>query len=124
MPQCIKNDNVANYKGMIRNWITHYVSLVPRDSQDKTLYSIPCSKRYIVMAEIDRAPDIMVPTPAVGYVLRPSSPLDVREMTLWIKSLLHRIHKKVSYAGPEIPLTKMHIVLRSTTSMILSGISS
>ncbi|KAF5318691.1 hypothetical protein D9619_010658 [Psilocybe cf. subviscida] len=90
---CVDNDNEANYKRMIRSWISHYMLFNPAHSHDKELQDIPYSQRYITMARIDRKGNIMGPTPDIADVLRPSSPFDTHEMTLWVRDLLRHIHR-------------------------------
>jgi hypothetical protein len=93
-PQCAFDDDVINYKQIIRKWINTLPDVTLQVATMCPEFDPPCSRRYFTMASIDR--DIAIkPKDEVSIALRPETALDTRETALWLNGLLHRIHREV-----------------------------
>lgn len=93
--QCTCDDDVTNYKRILRQWIYSYnLEHLPSHRGTDDSEWPPCSHRYLAMADVER--DITTePSGNIGIVLRPETDFDAHETTLWLNDLLHRIYREV-----------------------------
>ncbi|KAF5324243.1 hypothetical protein D9619_011258 [Psilocybe cf. subviscida] len=98
---CQCDEDVTNYKQILRKWIFHhFMASAHRWDFDpgyfaRRLHEAPHSGRYILMAQVDHVyGNITQDQMVVVNTFRPESAYDVGEVALWIKTLLQRIHGK------------------------------
>lgn len=93
IPQCACDDDIINYKRIIRGW-TNSLQLVDIREGVDGAESPPCSRRYFVMTVIKH--DLAIgPKNKITAFLRTEAECDTRETALWLNELLHCIHNQV-----------------------------
>lgn len=94
--QCANDDDVANYRQILRKWISHYMTANRPSFVLDRLYQLPHGYRYMTMAQIDQLyGDIDQKPKIMANTLHPASAFDAQETALWVQNLLWRIYDEV-----------------------------
>lgn len=111
--QCACDDDKAEYKQILRRWISiqplEYRVIYHWGTTESKLWP-PCSHRYLAMAYIDQY-FMTEPSGYIGIALCPETALDAREMAVWLDNLLRHIHREVTEIHFESRFYNLHSVL-------------